>query len=335
MLALKDKHKEVAELLIHEGADVKISNHRGQSTLSMAIQMGNKDLFHRLLDAGVDIHEATCGDKTLLHRAVEQEWVDVCEELLKHGIDVNKTDKAFGQTSLMLAGHRHNADLVRTLLRHQADPFARDFYGWSILDLETSYRPLEELLTAYRTDHVPVSKEDQKLMIEKDRAKLLVHTTSKKPATRSQRGFVHESIFLLQGAYYRLKDWEGWRILMNQMLENSKPTRKPHPYWTCDRCRREHVEGSYWGCKGCSYRLICSECYKKHQRRDCIRGCQPEHEYCEVADKAWLGFEEDIVNEAGLDFGDWVKEEQRKYCHSDDTQNSAITQPQTEALHAT
>lgn len=331
LLALSNKHKKVAEFLIHEGADVNVSSRYKRSTLSMSLEIKDLDIFCRLLDAGVDIHKEDDWGETLLHEVVSQEWVDGCEELLRHGAQVNRPGAIQRDTPLMIAGYRHHTEIVKILLEHEANPYATDSFGWSIMDLDTSHKPLQELLAASGTKYTPLSEELKLAMKEEQMVLMLSELPIKKPHTPLEEAELAGRIGLTSRAYARLGDWGGWKILVNQDVEKPESGSKPTPQWACSYCHERNIEGSYWGCKGCMGRLICSECYEKHQRGPCIRGCRPEHEYLEIADKAWLDLKQDVVNEDGLTFWDWVKEEQRKYCHMHVDQNGAITEPQAEA----
>lgn len=49
IVAIKERHDEIARLLIAEGADVKLCNHKGVGPIHWAAAMGKLDLVNRIL----------------------------------------------------------------------------------------------------------------------------------------------------------------------------------------------------------------------------------------------------------------------------------------------
>jgi cytohesin len=115
--AVSKGHKEVAELLLANKADVNAKNNVGETPLFSA---ASKEMAKLLLGNKADVNARDNGDETPLHEANKE----VTEVLLANGADVNARTNN-GTTPLHLAAFDGNKDRVSCLLASNADVNAR------------------------------------------------------------------------------------------------------------------------------------------------------------------------------------------------------------------
>ena len=118
--AVKNKHTEVAKLLLTNGSKVNSKNELHSDTpLHFAVRNGDIKIVKVLLDRGADI-DGVNWNITPLHIAVESKNVEIIELLLNHGACVN-TRHSNSSTPLVLAAEEGSEKIVKLLLRHGAD----------------------------------------------------------------------------------------------------------------------------------------------------------------------------------------------------------------------
>jgi ankyrin repeat protein len=118
--AAKNDHKDVAQLLLTNRADVNAKDREAQTPLHVAVMSSKpKDLMKLLLAAGADVNAKNERGQTPLHLAVNHWWQDVtiAELLLDKGADVNIRDN-HGQTALRLAMRDGEKDVAELLRQH-------------------------------------------------------------------------------------------------------------------------------------------------------------------------------------------------------------------------
>lgn len=117
-----DVSVEVYELLIANGADIRVKNKEGHTPLHFAVGSGCHELVKVLLKHGVDVNIRDRVKRTPLHYVHD---VDMAKLLIAHGADVTVKDKR-GMTPL----HRVNRiKLAKVLLDAGADVNAKDKEG--------------------------------------------------------------------------------------------------------------------------------------------------------------------------------------------------------------
>jgi len=159
-------HKDVAELLLADGARVNATSNKGRvpwyegevnghnavtlfdnnygfAPLHLAALNGHKDVVKLLLANGADVNANNGG--TPLHRAAGHK--EIMELLLAHGADVNAKANN-GETPLHYAARRGEGNLAELLLVHGADINAKSNKGYTPLYIAAreGHRDVVELL---------------------------------------------------------------------------------------------------------------------------------------------------------------------------------------------
>ena len=94
--ALKGR-KEVAELLVSEGADVNTKNINGWTPLHYAAVVDHKEIVELLLASGADVNAKTDAGETPLDNAIKYKRTETADLLRKHGGKMGEELKAEGK----------------------------------------------------------------------------------------------------------------------------------------------------------------------------------------------------------------------------------------------
>ena len=86
-------HREVAKLLITEGADANTQNRDKLTPLWRATYLGHDEVVRLLIRSGADVNvKMSFGGETPLHEAAYSGRTEIAEDLIKAGADVNAKD---------------------------------------------------------------------------------------------------------------------------------------------------------------------------------------------------------------------------------------------------
>ncbi len=91
MCAVYNGHKDVAELLLTNGADMKTAENE-PSVLFTAILCGHIEITEMLLNYGADANEKIPGGATALMAAISSGHPDIAKLLIRHGADIHAKD---------------------------------------------------------------------------------------------------------------------------------------------------------------------------------------------------------------------------------------------------
>ena len=140
--------KDVAELLIANGADVNAANRMGFTPLFMAASMGHLEIVRDLIKNGADVNHMSLAG-TPLHRAAFKGDRELVEILTANGATVNAKDRK-GMTPLHYTTVRGNIDAARLLLEKGALVDEKDTAGrtpllWTIFNGAENVAPMVKL----------------------------------------------------------------------------------------------------------------------------------------------------------------------------------------------
>ncbi|EMN43689.1 ankyrin repeat domain-containing protein [Leptospira weilii] len=171
MIAIKNKQREVAKLLIRSGADPTYQNNIGLTALHLAANSGDLELTNNLLKHGAKVNQSSKSGWSPLMSAIDGRHVEVSnlliqngakvtekdvdgnsplllavsrdlstdfvESLIKSGAKVNDTDRS-GISPLFTAFSNRNLSMIQLLIRNQANLTIKDNYGTNLLMVASS-----------------------------------------------------------------------------------------------------------------------------------------------------------------------------------------------------
>src|SRR6266436_3897402 len=114
-------HEEVVEFLLHQGADVNVTEHKlGFNALTGAVNEGHKNVIVLLLEHGANVnYRYESGSAAPILTATMNGNVEIIKLLLAHGADVN-TVGGDSKTPLKIALEKGQDEVVGILRKHGA-----------------------------------------------------------------------------------------------------------------------------------------------------------------------------------------------------------------------
>jgi ankyrin repeat protein len=113
--------KELVELLLKSGADLKATDKSGKTALHWAAKSYNAEVVQLLLESGADIMAEDDTGQTPLHIAALDGDSEIVQLLLQSGADIEAMDNN-GQTALQVAaGLTWTDSAVMLLLQERVD----------------------------------------------------------------------------------------------------------------------------------------------------------------------------------------------------------------------
>lgn len=96
--------REIAQLLIEEGADLKVLEDTNRTSLVDAMEKKDEQLAIALINAGIDLNRKTTFDEPVLHIAISKKLKQTAMALIKKGINTTIANSA-GQSPLAYLVH--------------------------------------------------------------------------------------------------------------------------------------------------------------------------------------------------------------------------------------
>ncbi|MDI7224793.1 ankyrin repeat domain-containing protein [Leptospira santarosai] len=117
MIAIKNNHREVSELLISSGADPTYKNNIGLTALHLAANAGDMELTKNLLKHGAKVNQPSKRGWSPLMSAINGRHVEISNLLIQNGAEVTHKD-VDGNSPLLLAVSRDlSTDFVEILIK--------------------------------------------------------------------------------------------------------------------------------------------------------------------------------------------------------------------------
>ena len=120
--AIHKNHLEIAEVLIDNHADIHLEDKFKFDPLSRAITDDNQQIVELLSRKGVDVNKNDSIGWLPIHTAIDCKNTKILIFLLQNGADINKIEVHEGWNALCQAIHDREANIVKILLRHGANP---------------------------------------------------------------------------------------------------------------------------------------------------------------------------------------------------------------------
>lgn len=157
-IAAAEGHKEIAETLLSNAAEINSTNSKGFTPLHCAATLGRTELVRLLLTKKAEVNPRDKGGATPLHFAAFAGHKGAAELLLANGAEVNVTDKE-NVTPLIKAVLQGHRELVELLLAKGANVNAKDNKGYTSMHgaILGGHVGIVELLLAH---HLEINTQD-------------------------------------------------------------------------------------------------------------------------------------------------------------------------------
>ena len=130
---VKHNLKEVAKLLVENGAKLETKTKSGATPLALAIQLDKYEMARELKNLGSDVNFKMENGLPLLHIIIQEklksnlpvyQHLEILKFLLKNGAEIEARSRN-GHTPLLLATSTNQIEMVKVLLHHGANPGAK------------------------------------------------------------------------------------------------------------------------------------------------------------------------------------------------------------------
>src|SRR5688572_21475273 len=141
--ASEDNLDEVASLIA--GIDVNLRDEAtGTTALDQAVDNGNREMVELLLSRGADVKRRGESGRTILMRLDDDATSDLVWDLINSGAEVNAKSET-GDTPLMAAAYEENGEILKTLLEAGADVNSKNEDGQTALMVAAEHGRLQNV----------------------------------------------------------------------------------------------------------------------------------------------------------------------------------------------
>lgn len=303
LIAVQNGHLKMTEVLLAAGA--RAVDGMVQRPLERAIWMNKPEIALLLLERDpVDLNlQDEVSAFSLLHMACYTGLISIAASLLERGADANLLGWGRG-APLHIAAGRQDADMVRTLLQHGADPHIRDCFGRTAADWA---RGNDEVTTCFEA-----------VLADRPRDEDASGGTNVLPST-TIRDAVHGAR-ITTGHRRRLHLWIVARsLLLRGDEENAAVALEMHfardgdPKGLESECMLCHAQygGAFFLCKECRDFDICESCHTK--RGDHPRMLCRHDNFLRVPRPGWENLPAGVVDERGTTVEEWFDSVVERY----------------------
>jgi ankyrin repeat protein len=141
--ASEDNLEEVVRLIV--GIDVNLRDEAtGTTALDEAVDNGNREMVELLLSRGADVKRRGESGRTILMRLDGDSTSDLVWDLINAGAEVNVKSET-GDTPLMAAAYEENGEILKTLLEAGADVNSKNEDGQTALMVAAEHGRLQNV----------------------------------------------------------------------------------------------------------------------------------------------------------------------------------------------
>ncbi|MGM0380180.1 MAG: ankyrin repeat domain-containing protein [Bacillota bacterium] len=139
MESIREGFKDLIDILLSKKIDINHLNQKGENALFYAILFEEYELMNKLIDKGIDYTHANNRGETPLWLASRKSDYRFAERLINLGVDIEKEDRNFEMTPLMVASKYGKFKIVDLLLDANANINKKSPEGTAV-DLANKYR---------------------------------------------------------------------------------------------------------------------------------------------------------------------------------------------------
>lgn len=148
-LAVKHRHENTAQMLIHAGADINVKGEQSNgSPLHEAVINGHEEIVRILIDSGADVNAQGAANRgSLLFEAASEGHEKIIQILVDAGADVSEQEAAYYSRPLHQAASKGHEKIVRILIDAGADVNTHDGgAGYNSALYEAASKGLEKIV---------------------------------------------------------------------------------------------------------------------------------------------------------------------------------------------
>lgn len=137
---------------INEIDSLDVVDREGRTLLMYAVLYERHSIVKYLLEHNANLSQQDKHKFTALHFSAQVGNVEIVETLLRAGADVNSKDD-FGNSPIMKCKYNTPVDVFKLLVGYGANPFQKNNFGMSAVDIFASKKDILEVITTSTLDN--------------------------------------------------------------------------------------------------------------------------------------------------------------------------------------